>query len=342
VATFDPNVSSPADQGLAMPAEWTSHAATWMAFPPAVYAGSTSLREAREAWSDVAFAVSVSERVFMMVRPQDRDEAFRLLGSAVELVDVALDDAWARDVAPTFVTGPAGELVAVDWVFNGWGAQPWASWANDEHAAAAVAAHLGVARYQSDLVNEGGGIEVNGAGTVVVTKTVQLDPNRNGDRGVASVESELRRALGVERVLWLERGLNGDYQEFGTRGHVDLVAKFVSPSVAVVHDQGNHAHPDFAVSREVRETLEAAGFEVVSLPAPATESLDGRLCDWSYVNCYFANDAVIVGVYGEKSDDVALGTFRTLFPDRRIVAVDARPLFALGGGVHCITQQQPV
>jgi agmatine deiminase len=324
-----------------MPAEWAPHDATWMAFPPAVYDGSTTLRAARETWSDVALAISTSERVCMVVRPEDRDAAARLLGSAVALVDVALDDAWARDVAPSFVTRADGAVVAVDWVFNGWGAQSWATWDNDARVASEIAARLGFERYASDLVNEGGGIEVDGAGTVIATTTVQRDPHRNGARTVESVENELRVALGATRVLWLDRGLAGDYLEFGTRGHVDLVAKFVSTTTVVIHEQINPAHPDYAVSANARAVLEGAGYDVVPLPAPPRETVAGRVCDWSYVNSYVTNDAVILGVYGEPTDDEAMSTFRTLFPDRRIVAVDARPLFALGGGVHCVTQQQP-
>jgi agmatine deiminase len=109
----------------------------------------------------------------------------------------------------------------------------------------------------------------------------------------------------------------------------------------MVHDQRDSSHPDHDVSAAVMSQMAAAGFEVIAVPAPSTREVDGRLCDWSYVNCYLCNDAVILGVYGDEQDDEAAGVLRTLFPERTIVRVDARPLFALGGGVHCITQQQP-
>jgi agmatine deiminase len=311
-----------------------------MAFPPRVYDGG-ALAEARAAWAHVARVIGEFEPVALVVAPADAAAAAAALPGEVSLVEAPLDDAWARDIGPTFVRDPEGRLAAVDWRFNGWGAQAWARWSHDDEVAAVIAAHEGVERHRSDLVNEGGGIEVDGAGTVVITETVQLDPRRNPGLARDDVESRLRATLGVHRVLWLARGLDGDYQEFGTRGHVDLVVKFLSPTRAVFHDQRNPAHPDYAVSRAARALLEAAGYEAIGLRAPARESVDGRRCDWSYVNCYLANDALVLGVYDDEADDAAVATLRTLVPDRRVVTVDARALFALGGGVHCITQQQP-
>lgn len=329
----------PVARDLLMPAEWQPHARTWMAFPPAVYGGG-SPAVAREAWSAVARAIARFEPVAMVVDPADVDHARALVGDVAEVVIVPLNDAWARDIAPTFVKD-GSETVAVDWEFNGWGAQSWAHWDKDRQVARAIAAHLGVEVVAGSLVNEGGGIEVDGAGTVLLTESVQRDPARNPGLTRTDVEARVHAALGTTRALWLERGLAGDYLEFGTRGHVDLVAKFVRPGVAMVHDQRDPSHPDHAVTLDATERLGEAGYEVVPVPAPATREVDGRTCDWSYVNCYVCNDAVILGTYGDDRDDEAAGVLRTLFPRREVVRVDARPLFALGGGVHCITQQQP-
>lgn len=325
-----------------MPPEWDTHDATWMAFPPAVYEGAISLADARSAWARVAGAISQFEPVRMLTTPDARDAARLALGTRVTLVEVALDDAWARDIGPSFVRDARGELVAVDWRFNGWGAQSWASWSHDDRVASCVASSIGVERFRSPLVNEGGGFEVNGEGVVVLTDTVQGDPGRNGSLSRTEIEADVHAALGTTKAVWLSRGLRGDYQEFGTRGHVDLVVKFLAPDLAVVHDQRDPAHPDYAISQEAQRTLRDVGIEVVGLRAPDTTVVDGRLCDWSYVNCYFVNGGLILGVYDDDADDDAVSTFRTLLPTREIVTVDARPLFALGGGVHCVTQQQPV
>ena len=323
-----------------MPAEWAPHTATWMIFPPAVYSGEVTLNEARSAWSEVARTVARFEPVHMAVRAEDFNDALALLGDTVELVTMELDDAWARDVTPSFVTRNE-ELLAIDWRFNGWGAQRWASWSRDDAIARAVGEHLGIESWRSSLVNEGGGIEVNGAGSLLATETVQLDPERNGHLSRTEVEAHLKEALGVRKVVWFNRGLGGDYEEFGTRGHVDLLAKFVDTNRAVFHDQRNERHPDFEISAQVRATLEAADIEAVGLRAPSRLTVGGRLCDWSYVNCSFVNGGLVVGVYDDAADEGALEVLRSLLPDREVVAVDAKVLFALGGGVHCITQQQP-
>ncbi len=325
-----------------MPAEWEPHAATWMAFPTTAYSSTTSLAEARSAWVAVATAIAQAEPVNLLVRPEDRAAAELVVGGAITLVECPLDDAWARDMGPSFVREADGTIAAVDWVFNGWGAQDWAEWDHDAEVATAVARRLGIEVIASSMVNEGGGIEVNGQGTVIVTETVQLDPGRNPGWDRPMVEAELERCLGATNVIWLPRGLTGDYLEFGTRGHVDLLAKFVDATTVVVHDQTMTSHPDHALSKALQRQLDAEGLTVVPLAAPTVAEVHGRVCDWSYVNCYLANDLVVLGTYDDPADAAASDTLSQLLPSRKVVTVDARPLFSLGGGVHCITQQQPL
>jgi agmatine deiminase len=331
---------SPAAAGYAMPAEWGRHERTWMVFPHGVYEGGGSLADARAAWAGVARAVARFEPVTMIADPADVAAVARVLGDAVDLLVVPVDDAWARDSGPTFVRGDSG-VAAVHWRFNGWGAQSWASWAHDAALGTSVAAALSVPCFEVDLVNEGGGVEVDGSGTVILTETVQRDPARNPGASRGAVEALVHDALGTRRAVWLPRGLAADYGAFGTRGHVDLLAKFVAPGMALVHEQRERSHPDVATSALARDALTAAGYEVIPIPAPATTHLAGQLVDWSYVNCYLVNGGVVAGVFGDARDDEAVDVLSTLFPDREVVTVDARPLFALGGGVHCVTQQQP-
>ncbi len=194
-----------------------------MAFPPVgatAFNDAESVHNARTAWSAVAHAVLDFEPVTMVVDPADREAARKYLSASIEVVEAPLDDAWMRDIGPTFVLDEAGRLGAIDWVFNGWGAQEWASWERDQHIGATVARLAGAEIIDSALVNEGGGIQVDGLGTVLVTETVQLDPGRNPGLDKAAVEAELKRALGVSHVIWLPRGLVRDSERFGTRGHV--------------------------------------------------------------------------------------------------------------------------
>lgn len=325
-----------------MPAETAEHECTWMAWPSSGYTlGETpaDADEARATWAAVAHAVAEFEPVRMVVDPAAVAVARTWLSSAVEILEAPLDDAWMRDIGPTFVVGEQG-LGAVDWVFNGWGAQKWASWDNDARIARTIAEWTGATLVPSAMVNEGGGIHVDGAGIAVVTRTVQLDPGRNPEWTAAQVEAELRRTLGVREVVWLERGLTRDYEEFGTRGHVDLLASLPEPGVALVHSQTDPRHPDHVVSAELRHVL-AGGLRVVELPAPERLEDEEGWVDHSYVNHYVCNGGVVACAFDDPRDEVALAVLAEAYPGREVVSVDARPLFARGGGVHCITQQQP-
>jgi agmatine deiminase len=311
-----------------------------MAFPAAAYVLGDDPERAEAAWAAVANTVARHEPVTMVVDPARAGRARALLDAGVATVEIPLDDSWARDAGPTFVLGPEGELGGVAWTFNGWGAQDWAAWGHDAALGRQILAAAGARAFGSALVNEGGGIGVDGAGTALATETVQLDPARNPGWTAAQVEAELRAALGVDRVVWLPRGLWADYGEFGTRGHADLVAAFARPALAAVHHQPDPSHPDHEVTGEARGRLRAAGVAVAALEAPPGPA--GDLVDWSYVNFYVGNGFVLLGTFGHTgADDAAADVLALLFPGRRVERVDARPLFAAGGGVHCITQQEP-
>lgn len=336
-----------------MPAETAPHERTWMAFPREglTLGQSTAEREAGyTAWADVARAVAEFEPVSMVVDPSEIARASRMLGDAVTLIETPLDEFWMRDMGPTFVIDDErpGVLGAVDWIFNGWGAPEWAEWQLSAEVARTVAQHLGAELISSTLVNEGGGIHVDGEGTVLLTQTVQLDPRRNPFADRPRVAAEMARTLGTRKAIWLPRGLTRDYDDMGTNGHVDIVATFSSPGRVLLHSQPDAAHPDHAVMDEVRASLvdqtDATGrtLEIIDLPAPETLRDAEGFVDWSYVNHLVVNGGVIACGFGEeKADAAARGILEDAYPGRRVVTVDAREIFARGGGIHCITQQQP-
>lgn len=334
-----------------MPAEWEPHARTWMAFPPPNDTfgaeDSDTLAAAHLAWAQVASTIARYEPVTMFADLGRSSATAALVGPLVTVVERPLDDAWTRDAGPTFTIEADGTLGAVDWVFNGWGAQHWACWDNDADLAADAAAYAGVEPRHSPLVNEGGGIHVDGVGTVLLTETVQLDPHRNPGWTRERVEAEIHVQLGTSHAIWVPRGLTRDYDEFGTRGHIDMVATFVRPGVVAAHSQRDRDHPDHDVTRELIALLgasaDAAGrvLEVVEVPAPVILEIDGEPVDFSYINHYVGNGYVAVGTFDDPVDAEALDLLALLYPGRRIEPVDGRTIFANGGGVHCITQQQP-
>lgn len=322
-----------------------------MAFPPlgaSVFATAESVHEAREAWARVAHEILEFEPVTMVVDPADRQAARKYLSDMVEVLEAPLDDAWMRDIGPSFVhDADTGALGAVDWVFNGWGQQDWAKWARDSAIGVAVGRAAGARIVDSKLVNEGGGIQVDGLGTVLVTETVQLDPMRNPGLDKAAVEAELARTIGARHVIWLPRGLTRDNAQHGTRGHVDIVAAIPAPGVLLVHAQLDTAHPDWAVTRELlgllRETTDADGrsWDIVEVPAPQVLRDADDWVDYSYINHLVVNDGVIACGFGDPNDSVAAAILAEVYPGRQVRTVDAREIFARGGGIHCITQQQP-
>lgn len=334
-----------------MPAETCTHSRTWMAFPSAGYVlGDTaeSAESAMSTWTAVAQAVARHEPVTMLVDPSMAEEARRRLGAGIDIRLCPLDDAWMRDSGPTFVKDGDGRLAAVDWRFNGWGAQRWASWGKDAEVGRTVASLAGVPCESVSLTLEGGGFQVDGNGTAILTETVALDPRRNPGKDKAYIESVLHRLLGIEKTIWLPRGLTRDYGPFGTRGHVDIVAAMPSDGVVLVHDQRDPRHPDHEVSRRTMELLshvrDARGrqFTVVPVPAPAQGYDDrGEPVDWSYINHYAVNGAVIACAFHDPHDEEALSILGQAYPGRTVEPVMAVPLFERGGGIHCITQQQP-
>ena len=334
-----------------MPAEWEPHLATWMQFPTGNFtfgpAGSGSLLRYQRKWAEVANVIARFEPVLMVVHPEDLDQARSLLGDGVEILVEAIDDAWARDSGPTFLRSAEGMLGAVHWRFNAWGQGDHMSYDHDAAIGGVIARASGARVFESQMVNEGGGIHTDGRGTVIITRTVQLDPDRNPGWTEEGVEAELASQLGARNIIWLERGLTKDYDDFGTSGHVDILATFTPGGEVLVHVQGDATHPDHEVSGEILGTLRSARdaegqpLRIVELPAPRTTHDDEGIVDWSYINHYVCNGAVIMCAFDDPHDDAAARILAGSYPGREIVRVDSREIFECGGGVHCITQQVP-
>lgn len=333
-----------------MPAETAPQERIWMAFPTTGYTLGSSpaeAHEARTAWSAVAHAAAEFEPVSVVVDPADAAVAKRYLSAAVDVLHAPLNDAWMRDIGPTFVTDGAGSLGAVDWIFNGWGQQEWASWDHDSLIGRQVGGWAAAAPVDSWLVNEGGAIHVDGLGTVLVTETVQLDPGRNPGATRTDVENELARTIGASNVIWLPCGLTRDSEQYGTRGHVDMTVTIPSPGTLLVHSQQDPSHPDYEVTRRILAELGRSSdpggkpWHIIEVPAPNVLRDAEGWVDYSYINHLVVNGGVIACSFGDPADAAARDILAAAYPGRSVVSIDARPIFAKGGGIHCITQQQP-
>ena len=339
-----PRPSQAATGSWRMPDEGERHSATWMAFGPGPEIWEDLQRPAQQALARIANAIAAYEPVHMLVREADHDTASRLCNNKVQLIVQDIDDLWMRDTGPVFVKNASGQLAGVDFNFNGWGNKQ--EHAADADVAAFVCEHSGVARLQTKLVLEGGGIEVDGHGTAIITESCVLNPNRNPRLGKAACEAELKRLLGIDKVIWLPGIAGRDI----TDGHTDFYARFTQPGVVVAGLENDPDAYDYAVTRRHLEILKNATdargrkLKVIPLPAPATTRPRYRNDDFAagYINFYVCNGAVIAPQFGDaRADRHCQAVLREQFPGRDIVQLDIDAIAAGGGGIHCTTQQQP-
>jgi agmatine deiminase len=322
---------------LTMPAEWAPHERTIMCWPARADMWGGRFGEAKADHAAVANAVAAFEPVLMAADPSQADEARAACAAEVEIVAIPLDDSWARDSGPIFVTG-GGRRAGVDFGFNSWG-EKFLPYDDDAEFAARVLEHLGEERIDArSFVLEGGSIAVDGEGALVTTEQCLLHPNRNPAMSREDIEHRLRAELGVRRVVWLGRGL---VEDDDTDGHVDNVCAFVEPGRVVLQTVADEHDPNHPHAADNAERLRAAGIEVVELELLPRLDHDGPPTVVPYTNFYLCNGAVIVPVSDPETDDEALARLRALYPGREAVGVPGTTLALGGGGVHCITQQVP-
>ena len=322
-----------------MPAEWAPHERTIMCWPARESMWQERFTRIQADHAEIANAIAAFEPVLMAADPRHAGEARRLCGDGVEVVEVPLDDSWARDSGPIFLTGDDGERVGVHFGFNAWG-EKFPPWDDDARFGARMLELLGEERRDAThFVLEGGSIAVDGEGTLITTEQCLFEPHRNPHLSRDQLEAELRSLLGVERVVWLWRGL---VEDDDTDGHVDNVCAFVAPGRVLLQTVADESNPNYAPCQENKQRLQAAELEIVELPwLPYVEGEEPAVVV-PYTNFYLCNGGLIVPTRGAETDAEALALLGALYPGREAVAVPGETLAVGGGGVHCITQQVPV
>lgn len=335
-----------------LPAEWEPQDGIMLTWPHEHSDWLPWLAQVEPVYVAIAHAVSARERVLVCVRDAaHRDHVAALLAAGgvprgrVALRVVPSNDSWARDHGPiTIIDGGRPRLL--DFVFNGWGGKYEAGL--DDRITAELArqgAFGDTPREPVEFVLEGGGIESDGAGTLLTTSACLLSPGRNPAFSRAAIEQRLGELFGLQRVLWLEHGaLEGD----DTDSHIDTLARFCDErTIAYVHCS-ERADPHFAeldaMERELRALRDARGepYRLVPLPWPgAKHGRDGRRLPATYANFLVINGAVLAPTYRDPADAGALAQLRLCFPDREIIAIDCLPLIQQYGSLHCITMQLP-
>jgi agmatine deiminase len=352
------NLATPAALGCSMPAEWETHEATWLAWPHNETDWPYKIDTIRWVYGEMVRKISQGELVRMLVQNQtERKLAASYLKRAgcdlkrVEFVVHPTNRGWVRDSGPIFVKRkhPTSNTAIVHFHFNAWAKYP--DWQKDrkvpETAARLLRKHLFNAEHQGrDFVIEGGGIEVNGRGTLLTTEECYLHPKtqvRNPGMTRAQYGETFREYLGVKNILWLLNGPVGD----DTHGHIDDICRFVNRKTLVLIRETNQHDVNYRPLVENWERVRDLRLEdgskpdVVPLPMPAPLCFDGRRLPASYANFYVSNACVIVPTFNDPNDRVALGVLSELFKDRPVVGLHAVDLVLGSGSLHCLTQQQP-
>lgn len=357
--------STPRKDGFRMPAEFEPHQGTWMLWPVRTDTWRLGAKPAQDAFVEVALAISEFEPVTIGVSSIQYEHVRSIFPSRIRIVEMSSNDAWMRDIGPTFVKNGAGEVRGVDWGFNAWGGLNgglYFPWDQDLLVTQKVLEIEYKDRYDSQsFILEGGAILVDGEGTLIATEQCLLNPNRNPGMGREEIEQRLHEYLNVEKIIWLKDGLR--YDE--TDGHVDEVAAFVRPGVVAMSWTDDLADPQYELLCAAFDLLssvtDAKGRKLevhkIHIPDPLTISdEEARLIDRarrsynratgtrfaaSYVNFYICNGGVIIPAFGDRYDSVAYDQLSELFPDRKVVQINTREIALGGGNIHCITQQQP-
>lgn len=334
----------PTDYGFFMPPEWGRHARTLMEWPVREALWPEPFDEILPSYASVVRAIAQFEPVTLIVRPDLLDEAARLCGENIDLLPLIHNDSWMRDNGPTFVINAEGDVAGIDWIFNGWGNKFSAEL--DNQVASKVLEHLGMPRFAAPLIMEGGSFHVDGEGTLITTEECLLNKNRNPKMNRFEIEENLRRYLGVQKIIWLKRGWVGD----DTDGHVDNVACFARPGVILTQICSDPKDDNYDISQEnlaiLRENTDAHGrtFEIITMEQPPASHYGEMPLTQSYLNFYFVNGGIILPLFGggtTPTDRAAVETLARVFPERKIQPIDGGIVARGGGNVHCLTQQVP-
>lgn len=352
--------TTPARDGYRMPGEFEPHKSCWMVWPERGDTYRLKAGPAQKAFADMARAILEFEPVNICVSKDQFATAKETLPRQATLFEMASDDAWVRDTGPSFVVNRDGDVRGVNWEFNAWGGI-FTPFDRDAAVAGNILALENLGQYDAPLILEGGSIHVDGQGTLITTEECLLNPNRNPDLTRLDIEAHLKDFLGVEKIIWLGKGVYMDE----TDGHVDNLCAFARPGEVVLTWTDDTADPQYEISAHAYDILsraidargrklivhkihqpgplfiskeESRGFDVV---ADAKARQEGDRLAGSYVNFYMANNGIVMPLFDDPHDRPAVDAISTIFPERKVVGVRTREILLGGGNIHCMTQQEP-
>ena len=351
---------TPRELGYIMPAEWEPHEATWLAWPHNPDDWPGKFQAIPWLYAEIVRLLAARELVHILV--EDARAGQRASGileraganlDRVRFYSWPTNRSWTRDSGPIFVRNREGKVAITNWCFNGWA--KYSNWPLDDQVPGRVAELLGLTQWQPmveladgsshRIVLEGGSIDTNGVGTLLTTEECLLSEIQQRNPGVsrAQLEQVFHDYLGIDRVIWLDRGIAGD----DTHGHIDDIARFVGPERIVACVEPDVSDPNHAPLAEDLDRLRAARtpdgkqFEIVELPLPRPVVFSDQRLPASYANFYIANELVLVPTFHDPNDRVALNILAEVFPEREVIGIHSVDLVWGLGTLHCMTQQQP-
>ena len=328
-----------------MPAEWEPHEATWLAWPHETSDWPGKFAPILWLYGEIVRHLARVERVRILVQDRDAEERARKILkkchaelAAVEFFHHLTNRSWTRDYCPLFVKNQAGEVAATHWRFNGWA--KYDNCREDARTPAFISRKLKMQRFEPGLVLEGGSIDVNGAGKLLTTEECLLSDvqARNPGLGRRELEQTFKEYLGIQEVIWLNRGIAGD----DTHGHLDDIARFTAADRVITMvelDKSDVNHEP--LQENLQRLLARKDLRITPLRMPEPVYFAGQRLPASYANFYIANKLVLAPTFGDKNDTMALCALEVLFPDRAVVGIPCRDLVLGLGTLHCMTQQQP-
>ena len=334
----------PCDFGYRMPAEWERHEGTWLAWPHEASDWPGKFAAIPFVYAEIIRRLARYEKVRILINSGAAEKHARTLlakydihHANVEFFEYSTNRSWTRDYCPIFVRNSENEVAITNWVFNGWA--KYDNWAEDNAVPTFLAERLEMECFEPGVVLEGGSIDVNGAGTLMTTEECLLSPIQARNPGLTreDLERTFREYLGIERVIWLRRGIAGD----DTHGHIDDLARFVNANTVVIAAEDDPTEINYAPLQENLALLKETGLDVHTLPMPEPIFFDDQRLPASYANFYIANGLVLMPTFNDPNDRGALNTLARLFPDREVVGIACSDLVLGLGTLHCMTQQQP-
>ena len=344
-------MNTPKEKNFYMPPEWYQHECCWMQWPynnpnhdgyGAVPSWSHfDFDKGRLAWSNVANSISKFEKVKMIVHPDEISKAKELLNSEIEIIQLKIDDCWARDSGAIFLLNKKNKLGGIDWEFNGWGKfKPFDS---DNKVAKFMIEKSSATYFKNNMILEGGSIHVDGEGTLLTTEQCLLNKNRNPKLSKEEIENNLKEYLNINKIIWLKNGTDE-----GTDGHVDNIACFVKSGTVLALSCKDRNDPFYERINENLEILRTSTdnkgrkLNVIEIEMSYKRLIPNDDEPSSYINFYIANKGIVMPSFeDEKADYRAKNIVQSVFPDRKIIAINGIDISMGGGNVHCITQQQP-